>query len=94
MTKDSIFKNLSFRDSSSKKKKTERSKSVYSVVSLSEVTEGALQVWRALPETIRQDPSLASFRQEHERQIGEYFFFLISIDAYLFVKDCDYSFFF
>lgn len=71
MTKDSIFKNLSFRDSSSKKKKTERSKSVYSVVSLSEVTEGALQVWRALPETIRQDPSLASFRQEHERQIGK-----------------------
>lgn len=36
----------------------------------SEVTEGALQVWRALPERIRQDPSLASFRQEHERLHG------------------------
>lgn len=36
----------------------------------SEVTEGALQVWRALPEKIRQDPSLASFRQEHERLHG------------------------
>ncbi|XP_055713012.1 P protein isoform X1 [Phlebotomus papatasi] len=35
-----------------------------------EVTEGALQVWRALPEKIRQDPSLASFRQEHERLHG------------------------
>uniref|UniRef100_A0A1A9WKM9 Citrate transporter-like domain-containing protein n=1 Tax=Glossina brevipalpis TaxID=37001 RepID=A0A1A9WKM9_9MUSC len=35
-----------------------------------EVTEGALQVWRALPERIRQDPSLASFRQEHERLHG------------------------
>ncbi|XP_055916985.1 P protein isoform X2 [Eupeodes corollae] len=32
-----------------------------------EVTEGALQIWRSLPEKIRQDPSLASFRQEHER---------------------------
>ncbi|XP_046812184.1 uncharacterized protein LOC124421296 isoform X1 [Lucilia cuprina] len=36
-----------------------------------EVTEGALQVWRTLPERIRQDPSLASFRQEHERLHGE-----------------------
>ncbi|KAH8374295.1 hypothetical protein KR200_005773 [Drosophila serrata] len=38
--------------------------------SKSEVTEGALQVWRTLPERIRQDPSLASFRQEHERLHG------------------------
>jgi hypothetical protein len=44
----------------------------YSVVSLSEVTEGSLQIWRTLPETIRQDPSLASFRQEHERIHGEF----------------------
>lgn len=36
-----------------------------------EVTEGSLQVWRTLPEKIRQDPSLASFRQEHERLQGE-----------------------
>ncbi|KAH8403154.1 hypothetical protein KR222_006200 [Zaprionus bogoriensis] len=36
-----------------------------------EVTEGALQVWRTLPERIRQDPSLASFRQEHERLHGD-----------------------
>lgn len=46
-------------------------KSVYSLVSLSEVTEGALEIWRGLPEIIRQDPSLASFRQEHERLHGE-----------------------
>lgn len=45
-------------------------KSVYSLVSVSEVTEGALEVWRGLPERIRQDPSLASFRQEHERLRG------------------------
>ncbi|ALC40049.1 hoe1 [Drosophila busckii] len=36
-----------------------------------EVTEGALQVWRTLPERIRQDPSLASFQQEHERLHGD-----------------------
>jgi hypothetical protein len=35
-----------------------------------EVTEGSLQVWRTLPEKIRQDPSLATFRQEHERLHG------------------------
>lgn len=46
-------------------------KSVYSLVSVSEVTEGALEVWRGLPEQIRQDPSLASFRQEHERLRGK-----------------------
>lgn len=43
----------------------------YSFVSLSEVTEGSLQVWSTLPEKIRQDPSLASFRQEHERLHGK-----------------------
>lgn len=46
----------------------------YSFVSLSEVTEGSLQVWRTLPEKIRQDPSLATFRQEHERLHGEFEF--------------------
>lgn len=56
-----------------KKKSPQRPSIVsnYSFVSLSEVTEGSLQVWRTLPEKIRQDPSLASFRQEHERLHGE-----------------------
>lgn len=49
----------------------------YSFVSLSEVTEGSLQVWRTLPEKIRQDPSLATFRQEHERLHGEFFTFTL-----------------
>lgn len=39
----------------------------YSVVSLSDVTEESLEVWRALPEKIRQDPSLASFRRKNEK---------------------------
>ncbi|XP_037927859.1 P protein-like [Teleopsis dalmanni] len=37
-----------------------------------EVTEGALEIWRTLPERIRQDSSLALFRQEHERLHGGY----------------------
>lgn len=40
-------------------------------LSANEVTEGALQIWRNLPEKIRHDPSLASFRQEHERLHGD-----------------------
>lgn len=43
----------------------------YSVVSLSDVTEESLEVWRGLPEKIRDDPSLASFRKKHERLHGE-----------------------
>uniref|UniRef100_A0A182J9C5 Citrate transporter-like domain-containing protein n=1 Tax=Anopheles atroparvus TaxID=41427 RepID=A0A182J9C5_ANOAO len=42
----------------------------YSVISLSQVTEASLEIWRTLPAAIRQDPSLASFRQEHERLHG------------------------
>lgn len=78
-----VLKSLRFHDSADsheknrnrKKKdppkKRDRSKSNYSLISLSEVTEGALQIWRSLPEKIRQDPSLASFRQENERIHGE-----------------------
>ncbi|XP_055599253.1 P protein-like [Uranotaenia lowii] len=36
----------------------------------SQVTEASLEIWRTLPAAIRQDPSLASFRQEHERLHG------------------------
>lgn len=48
-------------------------RSANSIVSVSEVTEGALQVWRGLPKIIRQDPSLASFRQQHENLHSELF---------------------
>lgn len=64
MGKKSLLERLRFVDK-------DLHKSVYSLVSLSEVTEGALEVWRGLPEIIRQDPSLASFRQEHERLRGK-----------------------
>ncbi|KAJ6633287.1 P protein, partial [Pseudolycoriella hygida] len=37
----------------------------------SEVTEGALKVWRSLPNTIRLDPSLAIIRHEHEKLHGQ-----------------------
>lgn len=74
---DSEMKKMRFSETPKKnetKKKTPQRPSIvsnYSFVSLSEVTEGSLQVWRTLPEKIRQDPSLASFRQEHERLHGE-----------------------
>ena len=44
----------------------------YSTVSLSDVTEESLEVWRALPEKIRQDPSLASFRKKNEKNSGKF----------------------
>lgn len=67
-------------DSSSRKKRTQFLKkkepqrpsiaSNYSAVSLSDVTEESLEVWRALPEKIREDPSLASFRKKNEKVYG------------------------
>lgn len=74
---DTEMKRMRFSDDTAQaqtKKKSPHRPSIvsnYSFVSLSEVTEGSLQVWRTLPEKIRQDPSLASFRQEHERIHGE-----------------------
>ncbi|KAG5674879.1 hypothetical protein PVAND_004824 [Polypedilum vanderplanki] len=74
MEKKDNLKKMKFSDEKKKtKKKAPQRPSIvsnYSFVSLSEVTEGSLQVWRTLPEKIRQDPSLASFRQEHERLHG------------------------
>lgn len=46
--------------------------STYSILPISEVTQGAVEVWANLPDEIRQDPSLASFRQEHERIHGKF----------------------
>lgn len=46
--------------------------SSYSILPTSEVTQGAVEVWATLPDGIRHDPSLASFRREHERIHGAY----------------------
>lgn len=51
---------------------TPRKKSIICLVPLSEVTEASLKVWRQLPGTIRHDPSMISFQQEHERWKGKY----------------------
>lgn len=48
-----------------------RKRSIISLVPLSEVTEASLKVWRQLPGSIRHDPSMISFQQEHERWKGE-----------------------
>lgn len=50
----------------------QRKKSIISLVPLSEVTEASLKVWRQLPGSIRHDPSMISFQQEHDRWKGEY----------------------
>uniref|UniRef100_A0A8D8HST2 P protein n=1 Tax=Culex pipiens TaxID=7175 RepID=A0A8D8HST2_CULPI len=55
------------------KKKGKRKRTV-SVVPISEVTEASLELWRALPPKIRQDPSMVSFQQvelEHARLHGD-----------------------
>lgn len=48
--------------------------STYSILPISEVTSGSVEVWANLPDQIRCDPSLASFRQEHERIHGKCLF--------------------
>lgn len=45
--------------------------STYSILPISEVTHGAVEIWANLPDEIRQDPFFASFRQEHERIHGK-----------------------
>lgn len=63
--------------------------STYSILPISEVTQGAVEVWATLPDEIRQDPALASFRQEHERIHGKYsaenssFIYFCSAKCYL-----------
>lgn len=51
--------------------------STYSILPISEVTQGAVEVWATLPDEIREDPSLASFRREHERIHGKNFWKLL-----------------
>lgn len=46
--------------------------STYSILPISEVTQGAVEVWANLPDEIRQDPSFTSFRQEHARIHGKW----------------------
>jgi hypothetical protein len=47
-----------------------RKPSQISLVTPSEVTEASLKVWKQLPSSIRHDPSMVSFQQEHERWKG------------------------
>lgn len=52
-------------------KTLKKAASSYSIVPVSEVTEGAVEVWRGLPGSIRDDPSLAPFREQHEKLHGK-----------------------
>jgi hypothetical protein len=67
--------------SSSKKKNVNFSKannlhrpsivSNFSVLSASDITDESLEVWKGLPEEIKQDPSLASFKRKNETLFGK-----------------------
>lgn len=52
-------------------KSVQRRRSLLTLISPDDVTEGTLQVWRSLPSKIRQDPSLAPFQVENERVHGK-----------------------
>lgn len=51
----------------SKPPKRELDKSQYSLVSCGELTTDNIQLWLALPDEVKNDPSLASLRQMYER---------------------------
>lgn len=44
--------------------------------------QGAVEVWAALPHEIRRDPSLASFRQHHQRLNGNVLFCVVIFVAF------------
>lgn len=54
---------------------TQRTRSIVESVPLSEISEASLRVFRQLPTTIRHDPSMISFQQEHEKWKGELIIF-------------------
>lgn len=56
--------------------KRKRKKSFFNlVIPKHRVTEATLQVWRALPGEIRQDPSMINFQREAERWQGNFLSF-------------------
>lgn len=68
----SIHRNSDRHNGANEKKKLQNHYSSYSIVPATEVTQGAVEVWATLPDEIRHDPSLLSFRQQHERMHGEH----------------------
>lgn len=67
---------MGLRDKLKKTGDQRRRKSLLENISPNEVTANSLQIWRGLPEQIRQDPSWASFRMEDTRLHGKYCVFL------------------
>lgn len=57
--------------SSSQPRSTQEDYRMKDLVPSSEVTEESLKVWRQLPGSIRHDPSMISFQQEHDRWKGK-----------------------
>lgn len=61
----------------------QRRKSLLSLVSPKDVTEGSLEVWRHLPSNIRHDPSMVSFQQENDRLHGKHTVISKHFDVYV-----------
>lgn len=59
--------------------KKDRLNRAYSLVADSEVTPGSLEVWSDLPEEIKNDPSLAPFKNLYEKQFGMSYFYSLFI---------------
>lgn len=71
-----LHKNISSANNNNNCDKKENSglrsnTSTYSILPAWEVTQGSVEIWANLPDEIRQDPALASFRKEHERIHGK-----------------------
>lgn len=49
------------------------------LISDSEVTPGSIEVWSDLPEEIKNDPSLAPFRNQYEKRHGEFLKIIIFV---------------
>lgn len=76
---DKTSNNNNVNSNEKHKKNTDhrRNPSNYSILPICEVTQDSVDVWASLPDQIRQDPSFKSFRLEHQRIHGKYFYFVI-----------------
>ncbi|XP_073965401.1 P protein-like isoform X2 [Choristoneura fumiferana] len=54
-----------------RERQPELTRSQYSLVSCTDLTAGALQLWLGLPEEVKYDPALAPFRQFYEKENGK-----------------------
>ncbi|GBP42948.1 hypothetical protein EVAR_96445_1 [Eumeta japonica] len=67
---EKLMKKLTGR-SSGKEAPTSLTRSEYSLVSCTELTPGAIELWTELPDEVKNDPYLSNFRKMYENEQGE-----------------------